>query len=237
MTSTRPSGDPCPPGPGIELPRTFLHLIWGTALALAYWFFLPRIWVLAVTGAFITLLVVLEWLRGRYLRRGRPRRPKVPAPGDIDKQLSFFARLYARVAGPYLRPRERSGDWVAALAALVGYFTVTLLFDRPIAVVAILVTAIGDPVARGVGRRFGTIHITGRRTRKSIEGLGALAIVAWVTTRVFGMGAGGGFAAAAAAVGGDILSCFDIGELLIDDNLVVPVLIGTALWAVSLVSS
>jgi dolichol kinase len=217
--------------PDAELPRTFLHLIWGTALGLAYWLVLPRIWVLVLTAAAIVELVALEWLRRRYLYRGRPRKPKTPAPGDIDKQLGLFARIYARVARPFLRPRERRGDWVAAVASLAGYFTVALLFTKPIAVVAILAASLGDPAARTVGMRVGSLHVRGPRAKKSVEGLSILAAVTFALALLAGLPLGAAIWGGVAAAAADISSCYEIAGVRIDDNLVVPVSVGVALWA------
>jgi dolichol kinase len=125
-------------------------------------------------------------------------------------------RVFIRWMAPLLKDNEAkrlTGASYMAVAAL----TVFLLFDRSVAVVALLFLSMGDPVAALVGRRMPGPRILG----KSPGGTGAFIVISWAIVEVV-VGAGfadprWGLMAGAVAAG-----LAELAPLPVDDNLTVP---------------
>jgi dolichol kinase len=127
--------------------------------------------------------------------------------------------LVTRVIGGVLRPHEAAwfsgASYITAAAALCA-----LIFDRSVAVAALICIILGDPAAVFVGRRIGRIHIG----RKTIEGsvaffAAALLGLLWIPQIPLHVKVIGALAAA-------------IAEALpqpVDDNLFVPLVAGAVM--------
>ncbi len=127
--------------------------------------------------------------------------------------------MVTRVIGGVLRPHEAAwfsgASYITAAAALCA-----LLFDRPVAVAALIFIILGDTAAVFVGRRYGRIHIG----RKTVEGSLAFFTVAflgvlWIPQLPLHVKVIGALVAA-------------IAEALpqpVDDNLFVPLVAGAVM--------
>ena len=76
-------------------------------------------------------------------------------------------RAVARpVIGPLIRHHESAGDFIGATYILLSVCLTVALYDKPIAIAALVFIMVGDTLAALVGRKFGR-HRWGR---KSLEG-------------------------------------------------------------------
>lgn len=218
MTHSRRHRRDRPRSRGDELPRMVVHLVWGTALALAYLAGVPRAWVIGAMAAALAVLTAMEAVRLTY--RTRPE----------SDPMGFIARTYARLGRRFMRTHERRGDWVAALASVSGYLLVLIAFDKPTAIAGILAASLGDPAARLVGRRFGTVKLV---RHKSLQGTLALGLVAWLAARALGFAWPAALGGAAGAALADYASAFRPLDIGLDDNFTAPVAASLGIWAVT----
>jgi dolichol kinase len=109
------------------------------------YFIAPRSVVLGVSLAALAATAALEW--------GRQRWP-------------ILERLVEGLIGPALRQGEESQP-TAGLWAMLGVCITLLLFERRVAIPAVLFAQIGDPAAEIVGRRWGQRRFA---NGKSLEG-------------------------------------------------------------------
>ena len=133
-------------------------------------------------------------------------------------------RIFLRWLAPLLKADEDSrvtGATYMAMSALAVF----LLFDRPVAVAALLFLSLGDPAAALVGRRMPGPRIFG----KSPVGTGAFIAVSWAVVGVL-VAAGvvdyqWGLMAGAVAAG-----LAELAPLPVDDNLTVPIAAGAVMF-------
>ena len=198
------------------MPRMIVHLSWGTVFALAYLAGLSKIWAVSLMAVAFFGLLLLEALRLNY-RRYPPEDP-----------IGFLARSYARLGRKFMRRHERRGEWVAALASVGGYLMALALFDQPAAAAGILCSSLGDPAARLVGLRYGTVKLVGR---KSLQGSAALALTCFLVAKAVGFATLPALACATAGVLADMASAWRDPLLPLDDNFMTPVACAAALFA------
>jgi phytol kinase len=203
-------GAPSPPSPpsldslvarteGLQPWRRILHLATGLVIAGA----LVRLdppwsWAVGTLGALTLLLFLGELVRF-----------SIPA----------LNQLFFRLLRPLASPREARGvassTWYVA-----GCFVAVTLFPREVAVAAILVLALADPVATYVGQRWGRRPFgTG-----TVEGSVAFGIVALLILVPF---AGWSVGALVAAVTAGVERI----PWPLDDNLTIPLVTGLLLWS------
>lgn len=189
----------------LQLRRRAFHILVAAALPVVS-LFTPRWVVLALAGAALASSASVETARLLF-------------PG--------LNRWLLGRAGFLFKERERrrvtAAMWLA-LATLLAF----LVFPEPVAAVALLIVAFGDPAASVVGRRWGRL----RFGAKSVEGTAAffaaalaIALVCWAGGLYTPLWAG--VLAAAVAAVAEALS----GQVLpLEDNLTVPLLAGAVLW-------
>lgn len=114
----------------------------------------------------------------------------------------------------------------------IGIYTALLLFPRKIALASIMVLALGDSISHLYGLHFGKIKHPLSKT-KFIEGtiagfaagfLGALVFLPWHEA----------FLASSAAMIVEAIE-IKIGTQQVDDNLIVPLVAGAAVWLIRMV--
>ena len=133
-------------------------------------------------------------------------------------------RIFLRWLAPLLKSdegRRITGATYMAIAALVVF----LVFDRPVAVAALLFMSLGDPAAALVGRRMPGLRIFG----KSPVGTAAFIAVSWAVAGLL-VGSGvvdyhWGLMAGAVAAG-----LAELAPLPVDDNITVPIAAATAMY-------
>jgi len=190
-----------------ELMRKGIHMM-SLSIPVVY-YFIPKDVALMILIPLTLLFVVGDALRSFH-------------------EPSF--RLYHGIFGRMLRPHEKTlqkktlngASWVLISATLC-----VLVFPKLITITAFAILIISDTVAALVGRRYGTR----RFNDKSLEGSSAFVlsaiVVIFFTPKVQYAPVEYVIAAVAAVFGAiaEVLS-YDI----IDDNIAIPVAIGSALW-------
>ncbi len=185
-----------------KLLRAVFHVAMGLGCVGLYQFVVTREVALLLLAGFVTFFGGVEVAR-RFSSR-------------IN---SFWVdRVFALVARPQERYRTNSATYY-----MLGLAAVTWMADQTVCCAAILVLALGDPIASAIGHRWGGYRF---RNGKSLAGSlafllsTALALAAYFSVFSDSPPAAWAFAAAAMALAGAVT------ELLsgrIDDNLAIPV--------------
>ena len=207
--------DPEPPvtAPApLRLPRHLFHLVAGSALPLAALLF-PRSVVLTLAGATTALFATGDALR-------------LASPAVNRWFLSSFHGL--------LKPGERRRVTGATYLAAASLATL-ILFEPPVAALALFFVAFGDPAAALVGSRYGRFRLSmpgpwalkGQQA-KSLEGaLAFLAVALAVAALLRGAGVYGLYWPA--AVGALVAAFVELLPFPIDDNVSVPLASATVM--------
>ena len=171
---------------------------------------LEREVMIAITATATGFTIALELARRRFPRLN-------------DWFLARFSVL--------LKQSESSavlGSTYMAAASLIVF----LFFEKEVAILALLYIAVGDPLAGTLGKRFGRIKIGS----KSLEGTLAFAVGAGAVG--CGMIAGGLEVPYWVALGGaGVGALVELSPSPLDDNLTVPPMSATLMWALLLVPS
>lgn len=192
--------DPRPAPPPVW--RRLFHLTAGSTIPVTG-IFAPELFMVAATAALAAGGLGLDLARFRVER---------------------LNRIFLRWLAPLLKADEGSritGATYMMLAALAVF----LLFDRTLAVAALLFLSMGDPAAALVGRRMPGPRIFG----KSPVGTAAFIAVSWAVVGVL-VAAGvvdyhWGLMAGAVAAG-----LAELAPLPVDDNLSVPLAAGAVMY-------
>jgi dolichol kinase len=142
---------------------------------------------------------------------------------------SWAAKIFYKVFGWLLRSHEHDGKSKrlnGATHVLISATLCVLIFPKLITITAFAVLIISDSAAALVGRRFGRKKFL----NKSVEGSAAFFISALfviVATPKISAGAGEYLIAVAAAAIGTVV---EASSIAIDDNLSIPISIGTVMW-------
>lgn len=193
--------------------RKLYHMLMGCVCFVLYAFVLDRtqaLWALSVIGG---IFVVFDLFRLR-----------VPSVNN------FVVTVY----GGLMR-REELRSVSGNSFYVLGLFVLALAFPKPIALLAILYLAFGDPVAAIAGTLFGKHRIVGK---KSLEGAAANFLVCAMVTAILALSYFGlslDRAALLALVGGCVAVVSELLPLPIDDNFTLPVVSAILLSALSLV--
>ena len=179
-----------------EIKRKIIHLS-NSVIPLSYYFFVEdqmmMIWILLSITIFF---VIVDYFRFRI--------------GWIQKWFRiFFSSM--------LRKHELEGKLTGATWALIGATISVFLFEKDIAVLALLFMSVGDTVAALIGQQYGKIKIG----KKTIEGFaGGLASclfisiffpsVIWINR----------------IAGSLIASLIELSPIPVDDNLMIPLISG-----------
>lgn len=138
-----------------------------------------------------------------------------------------FASIRYKIPGInwFLRKFERKEDinkspGKGSLMYLTGILVTLLLFEEKIALAAIMILAVGDSVSHMVGKYFGKYKF---RSSKHIEGTIAGIFFASITASIF-------VNPQLAFIGSAVAMLTEAVELRIDDNLVIPVIAGLAIY-------
>lgn len=184
----------------LERRRQIFHLFFGTLIV-----FLYSIKVLNINILFIIFLIGF---------------------------IASFASVKHEIPGInwFLRKFERKEDFKkspgkGSLMYLTGVLVTLLLFEEKIALAAIMILAVGDSVSHMVGKYFGKYKF---RSSKHIEGTIAGMFFASITASIF-------VKPQLAFIGSTIAMLTEavelrIGKTMVDDNLVIPIVAGLAIY-------
>jgi len=139
---------------------------------------------------------------------------------DISRlrQWRFWTSFARRIGGSLIRHHEIQGDFTGASYILISVCLTVALFEKPIAIAALVFIIVGDTFAAIIGRRYGR-HKFYRN--KTIEGsLGCLAgtLASSILLPDISLGV-----AASGAVTATIIEAYPMG---VDDNISVPLISG-----------
>ena len=179
-----------------EIKRKIIHL-GNSVIPLSYYFFVEdrmmMIWILfSITICF----VIVDYFRFRI--------------GWIQKWFRiFFSSM--------LRKHELEGKLTGATWAFIGATISVFLFEKDIAVLALLFMSVGDTVAALIGQQYGKIKIG----EKTIEGF-AGGLVSCIFISIF-------FPSVIwinSIAGSLIASLIELSPIPVDDNLMIPLISG-----------
>ena len=179
-----------------EIKRKIIHLS-NSVIPLSYYFFvedrLMMIWILLSITIFF---VAVDYFRFRI--------------GWIQKWFSvFFSSM--------LRKHELEGKLTGATWAFIGATISVFLFEKDIAVLALLFMSVGDTVAALIGQQYGKIKIG----EKTIEGFSG-GLVSCILISIF-------FPSVNwinRIAGSLIASLIELSPIPVDDNLMIPLISG-----------
>jgi len=188
-----------------ELARRLFHICGGLSLVISG-LLLPKSIFLPSLSAITIIFLIFEVIRLKF--------PVV----NRWFLLHFQALLREREASRF------TGSAYLLIASVIAF----LVFDKPVAAMALCFVALGDPIAGIVGERWGKKGIRG----KSLKGSGACflaclisgTILAWVTHIPLPL----------VAVGALCATLIEALSLPINDNLTIPLVSGGVITAVDL---
>lgn len=199
----------------LQLGRRFFHMANGVTTATAYALFFTHEQVVHVFGAIACIVYVLDRIRIAY-------------PESVAQHAPWINRTFVRA--------EETVRESAMIPFAIAVLLTILTLPKIAALVAIYTLAIADPLAAIVGIRFGRHRLVLNRTLE-----GSLAFFAATTTIsavVFEWGIGPPemtLAAVSFAIG-LVSAIFELMPLRLDDNLTIPLFVGSATWFIATVA-
>lgn len=134
------------------------------------------------------------------------------------RQWRFWTSFARKIGGPIIRQHEMEGDFTGASYILISVCLTVALFEKPIAIAALVFIIVGDTLAALVGRRYGRHRFF---RNKSVEGsLACLAGTLLVSMVLPGISL---WVGAAGAIVATLVEAFSFN---VDDNISVPLLSG-----------
>lgn len=139
---------------------------------------------------------------------------------DISRlrQWPFWNSFAKKIIGPLIRHHEMEGDFTGASYILISTCLTVALFEKPIAIAALVFIIVGDTFAAIIGRRYGRRRF---RPNKTLEG--SLACVAGTLIAAMLLP---DIALSVAMVGAVIAAVVEAFPLGVDDNISVPLVSG-----------
>ena len=133
------------------------------------------------------------------------------------KSGSLIHRIFESWLNPLLKSSELDGPLTGATWSILGLLTAIIIFSPPIAVFAMLILTLGDPVAAIAGQTFGRLQIFGKTIEGSLTGIAVCILfgILFLKIPVTLLTAG--------AVGGMLV---ELLPLPLNDNLLIPLAAG-----------
>lgn len=186
-----------------EIGRQVIHILTGLSLAALFYFD-----ILSPTAVFLAIIIgVLASILSK--------RMKVPG-------FDFFLKHFER------EEMKKTFPGKGMIYFFVGVLLAMKLFEKDIALAAIMILALGDSVSHLIGGRYGQLkNIFNGKSKKLLEGTlagtvaGALGAALFVPVPEAILGS-------AAAMIAEVIE-IDLNKNTLDDNLVVPLAAGTVM--------
>lgn len=189
-----------------ELGRQFLHLTIGIVTVLLIYFEI-------LSSLALFLLIVVGILASLLSKR-----VKLPF-------FSFFLKHFER------ENMRKKFPGKGMIFFFIGTLLALQLFEREIALASIMVLALGDSFSHIFGEWFGKIkNIFNGHSKKLLEGTLAGTLVGFIGALVF-VPIPEAFLGSLAAMTAEVVK-IDLNDHTLDDNLVVPLVAGTAMFLV-----
>lgn len=183
-----------------DIYRKVFHL-GNMIFPLGYWFFIStKTEMIIITGSLLLLSVIIDVFRLK------------------NDRLHQFFRRWLHVM---MKTDEVEGRFTGATWVMTGVFLTVILFQKEVAIPAMLFLSVGDSVAAIVGLKYGRIHIGKKTLEGSLAGfVSCLTVVVFYTDVSF-------FIRIMGAVTAMLVELFPIP---IDDNVRIPVLSGAVMY-------
>ncbi len=137
------------------------------------------------------------------------------------QKITWVRYLFTRFFNPMLGEKELAGQLTGATWVCTAMFFTVLIFPADIAVYALLIMTVGDPVAAIVGSHFNKIRIFNKTLVGSLAGVFACLVVSFLVPSIpFKL----------AAVGALAGMTVELLPLPINDNISIPLVSGTILY-------
>tara|TARA_Y100000310_G_C20423283_1_gene687711 strand:- start:206 stop:802 length:597 start_codon:yes stop_codon:yes gene_type:complete len=189
-----------------ELGRQGLHAIIGVITVILIYF--------KILSAFAILLIVIAGILASLISK----RTKLPF-------FHFFLSNFER------EDMKKRFPGKGMIFFFIGVLLAVQLFDKDIALAAIMVLALGDSISHLIGERFGQIkNIFNGKSRKLLEGTLAGTFTGFLGALIF-VPLPEAFLGSLAAMIAEVIK-IDFNEHTLDDNLVVPLVAGTVMLLV-----
>lgn len=187
-----------------EIGRQILHALLGFILVALYYFDL--------IGPLTVFLGVACGLLLSFISK----RINIPI-------LSFYLKHYGREEERTKFPGR------GMIFFFIGVLLVMQLFEKDIALAAMMVLALGDSVSHLFGAKFGKIkNIFNGHSRKLLEGTFAGTVMGFMGAALF-VPIPEAFLGSLAAMVAEVIK-IDFNDKTLDDNLVVPLVAGTVMY-------
>ncbi len=142
---------------------------------------------------------------------------------DISRlrQWRFWTSFASKIGGSIIRHHEMEGDFTGASYILISTCLTVALFDKPIAIAALVFIIVGDTFAAIIGRKFGRHRFYKSKTIEGSLGclFGALASVMFLPD----------IALPVAVLGAVVATVVEAYSFGVDDNISVPLVSGLAM--------
>jgi len=180
-----------------EIIRKSVH--YGSAIfPLSYLYFFNREEILFLLGGFVLIIIILEILR---------------------MYIPFFTHIYEVIFGKIVR-EEESEKFTGATYSFLGAFFAILIFEKEVAIFAMLVLSLSDSTAALVGRKWGSIPLLGKSVQGTITFLAVAITIAFLVPGI------PRFEAVTAAV---FTTLVELVPSPVNDNLLIPLSAGITL--------
>jgi diacylglycerol kinase (CTP) len=191
----------------LQIPRRLFHMGCGLGVAALYHQLFTHSEAVYLLGFVACIVYTFEQIRVNY--------------PEIANRFEFYTK--------YLLRAEEQLHESAQVPYIMGLLLTILSFPKPIALVAICILAVADPLSALVGIRFGTIKIgAGKSLQGSIAffiatlaaAIYCLSLYYPFTFNIFGL-------SLSVAI---IVTLFELIPIRIDDNLTIPLFSAAITW-------
>lgn len=198
----------------LHLGRRLLHMGSGLTIVIAYGLFFTHTQAVQLLGTIACLAYLIDRIRVAYPEIAR----------KLEKITNFFLRAEERLKESSMIPY------------VMGILLTILSFPKPLALIAISVLALADPISAIVGILFGKHHWV---KEKSVEGsmafffvslFCAMSILLYTAPNPWWILLGTSFLISLA------VSAFEMLPLKLDDNLTIPLFVGFTSWGLCLLT-
>jgi len=192
----------------LHLGRRLLHMASGITVAIAYGLFFTHSQAIQLLGTIACIAYVVDRVRVAYPEIAR----------KLEKMTNFFLRAEERLKESSMIPY------------VIGILLTLLSFPKPIALIAILILALADPLSAIIGIQFGKRRIV---REKSLEGSAAffsVALLCSFTILLYSTASPWWLVLTVSCLLSAAISAFEMIPLKLDDNLTIPLFVGFVGW-------
>jgi len=193
----------------LQIPRRLFHIIGGCTVAILYSSFFTYATAVRILGFSACIFFIFEHARSKY--------PE-------------YNEVFGKIAGPFLRAEEHLRE-SALLPFIMGVLLSIITYPKTVAIASIFVLAVSDPASAIIGIKLkGKKNKAGKSFEGSIAFLISSFIVIFITFLIGVPSLGFGKLFIFTLFSSLTITAFERLPLRIDDNFLLPVFSGIALW-------